>query len=613
VAVSPDGTRAYVTNLFGDSVSVINTASNSVAATITVGSNSFGVAVSPDGTRAYVTNRTGNSVSVINTTTNAVTGSPIPVGGGPFGVAVSPDGTRAYVTNSDSVSVINTASNTVTATITVGDGPAGVAVSPDGTRAYVTNFGSDAVSVINTASNTVTATITVGDEPVGVAVFPDGTRAYVTNNASGTVSVLALQPSAPRSVVATAGDSHLEVAWEVPAFTGGQPISSYTATASPGGETCTSSGATGCTISGLTNGTAYTATVTATNSIGTSAPSDPSAPVTPRAELTVSPATVAFADQRVGTTSSPQTVTVTNTGISVFRFATDAVSVSGAEPGAFGIDDGCSGTRIAAGESCTIDVRFSPTTAGTKTADLGFVSDAAFTPDRVRLSGTGVQPVFSASPDTVVFAAQTVGSTSPPQTVTVTNSGTADLRVPANAVMLAGTDPGAFAVDADGCSASNIAPGGICAVQVSFAPTVTGDLTASLVFTSDAPGSPHAVTLSGTGTAAPTPPPVGKQKQTLSAKLPKRIKRSGTTVITVRNARTNAGQRVRTIIRGGPVKAAAAGEVRYFTVIRGKKGKVSIRTYGYPNLKFKVTQKAPSTSDYKRFKRTAVYVRGTKR
>jgi YVTN family beta-propeller protein len=65
-------------------------------------------------------------------------------------VAVSIDGAQAYVTNvgGDTVSVIDTATNTVTDTITVGDGPNGVAVSPDGTLVYVSNFGDDTVSVI---------------------------------------------------------------------------------------------------------------------------------------------------------------------------------------------------------------------------------------------------------------------------------------------------------------------------------------------------------------------------------------------------------------------------------------------------------------------------------
>ena len=56
-----------------------------------------------------------------------------------------------------------------------------MAVTPDGTRAYVTDSNDDTVSVINTATNTVIATIPVGTSPGDVAVNPDGTRVYVTN------------------------------------------------------------------------------------------------------------------------------------------------------------------------------------------------------------------------------------------------------------------------------------------------------------------------------------------------------------------------------------------------------------------------------------------------
>jgi YVTN family beta-propeller protein len=71
-----------------------------ITATIGVGSLPQGVAVSPVGTRAYVTNTLSGSVSVINTATNHVTAT-IGVGSAPEEVAVSPDGTRAYVTNAD--------------------------------------------------------------------------------------------------------------------------------------------------------------------------------------------------------------------------------------------------------------------------------------------------------------------------------------------------------------------------------------------------------------------------------------------------------------------------------------------------------------------------------
>ena len=85
----------------------------------------------------------------------------------------------AYVANSDSntVSVIDTATNKVVATVGVGVNPSGVAVTPDGTHAYVANNGSNNVSVIDTASNTVVATVPVGVGPDGVAVTPDGKAA----------------------------------------------------------------------------------------------------------------------------------------------------------------------------------------------------------------------------------------------------------------------------------------------------------------------------------------------------------------------------------------------------------------------------------------------------
>ncbi|MSY45465.1 MAG: YncE family protein, partial [Actinobacteria bacterium] len=61
------------------------------------------------------------------------------------------------------------------------------------TKAYVTDFNTDTVSVINTATNTVSATITVGDGPYGVVITPDGTKAYVTNRRDGSVSVIKIK------------------------------------------------------------------------------------------------------------------------------------------------------------------------------------------------------------------------------------------------------------------------------------------------------------------------------------------------------------------------------------------------------------------------------------
>ena len=152
---------------------------------------------------AYITNTDSGTVSVLDTADNTVTAS-VAVGSGPGGVAVTPDGTRVYVTNraSDTVSVLDTADNTVIATVAVGDVPFGVAVTPDGTRVYVANDGSGTVSVLDTADNTVIATVAVGDVPFGVAVTPDGAFVYVANRNSNSVSVI---DTADNTVIATVG------------------------------------------------------------------------------------------------------------------------------------------------------------------------------------------------------------------------------------------------------------------------------------------------------------------------------------------------------------------------------------------------------------------------
>ena len=163
----------------------------SVVGTVSVGSGPYDVAVSPDGSRAYASDTIGNSVSVISTATNTVSAT-VSVGSSPLGVAVTPDGSRVYVTNTsdNSVSVISTATNTVSATVSVGSSPRYVAVTPDGSRVYVTNGSSHSVSVISTATNTVSATVSVGGYPFSVAVSPDGSRVYVTNVDDSSVSVI---------------------------------------------------------------------------------------------------------------------------------------------------------------------------------------------------------------------------------------------------------------------------------------------------------------------------------------------------------------------------------------------------------------------------------------
>ena len=123
----------------------------------------------------------------------------------------------------------------------------------------------------------------------------------------------ATAPGAPTGVSATAADTTATVTWSAPASNGGSAITAYTVTASPGGATCTDSmPPLSCTVTGLTNGQAYTFVVTATNAIGTSAPSSPSNSVTPAAPtpgaFQALPAPVRMADSRatVGDTDDEQ-------------------------------------------------------------------------------------------------------------------------------------------------------------------------------------------------------------------------------------------------------------------------------------------------------------------
>src|SRR5262249_57232572 len=87
--------NAYITNSGDNTVSVIDTATNTVVGSpITVGIEPWGVAVTPDGSKVYVTDLPSHHVSVIDTATNTVVRSPIPVGSQPYGVAVTPDGSK---------------------------------------------------------------------------------------------------------------------------------------------------------------------------------------------------------------------------------------------------------------------------------------------------------------------------------------------------------------------------------------------------------------------------------------------------------------------------------------------------------------------------------------
>ncbi|RMF84867.1 MAG: hypothetical protein D6736_18485 [Nitrospinota bacterium] len=173
-------------------VSVIDTTTNAVIATIDVGGGSHHAAISPDGKWVLVTVPSRGGIAVIAVATNTLAAF-IPTGKIANYVVVSPDGTRAYVSNKgeDTVSIIDLPAGKVRATIPVNAGPDHLALSPDGKQLYVTNALADTLSVIDTAMEKVVATLAVGEGPHGVDVTPDGARIFVANMGEGTVSAIA--------------------------------------------------------------------------------------------------------------------------------------------------------------------------------------------------------------------------------------------------------------------------------------------------------------------------------------------------------------------------------------------------------------------------------------
>ncbi|HEU4508850.1 MAG TPA: beta-propeller fold lactonase family protein [Pyrinomonadaceae bacterium] len=195
-------TRAYVTNNNDDTVSVIDTATNSVIATVPVGASPAGVAVTPNGRFAYVTNQLGNSVSVISALSNTVVAT-IPVQSFPKAIAMHHSGAFAYVTTSGSnISVIDTATNTVVNSISV-TFPVDLALSPTADLGYVTHSSVvNGVTVINTATNSVVTNIPLpADVTVTAAVSPDGAFVYVTCLTVGTGSKIAVIDTATNTLV----------------------------------------------------------------------------------------------------------------------------------------------------------------------------------------------------------------------------------------------------------------------------------------------------------------------------------------------------------------------------------------------------------------------------
>lgn len=227
---------------------------------------------------------------------------------------------------------------------------------------------------------------------------------------------------------------------------------------------------------------------------------------------TISPTSLSFGNQAENTTSTAQTVTLTNTGSTTLvitgiaalaasgNFDCTTASGSGNFPCSIPASGGC-GSTLAASSSCTIAVSFAPTTLGPLTSTLTIAGNMAANLT-MPLSGTGIAPpTFTVTPASLPFADTPVGSTSAALSVSVGNTGSSAINISSLSV----TAP--FAVYSNGITSGNgcgssVAAGYSCNILLSFTPTTAGSFSGTMTLVDDA--GTQTITLTGTGLAAPT-------------------------------------------------------------------------------------------------------------
>jgi YVTN family beta-propeller protein len=190
MAVGKAGNQVFVTNHDSGTVSVVNASTGTVTTVVHVGTFPSSVAIAPSGNQAYISVSAG--IAVLDTTTDRLVAT-IALPSQPIGVAFLPDGQTAYALDAPSnVSVIDTATNSVTATISGGFSFAsGIVASHSGTRVYVAVARS--LYVIDTASNTIVHKYYLAGFPTQLTLAPDGSRLYITESENPGLNALDLK------------------------------------------------------------------------------------------------------------------------------------------------------------------------------------------------------------------------------------------------------------------------------------------------------------------------------------------------------------------------------------------------------------------------------------
>ena len=306
-------------------------------------------------------------------------------------------------------------------------------------------------------------------------------------------------PGAPTGVSGTAGNAQVVVSWTAPASTGGSAITSYTVTSSVGGHTCTATApATTCTVTGLTNGIAYTFSVTASNASGTGPSSTPSS--------SVAPSTVPGAPTGVSGTAGNAQVVVSwtapaSTGGSAISSYTVSSSAAGYTCTATAPATTCTVTGLTNGTAYTFTVRASNATG----AGSASTASSAVTPSTVPSAPTGVSGTSGNGQVTVTWtAASANGATVTSYTATSNAGQSCTALVPATSCTISGLTNGTAytftvkATNVNGQGPASAVSSPVTPSTVPDAPTAVagtaGDGAVSLTWTAPADTGGSAIT-----------------------------------------------------------------------------------------------------------------------
>lgn len=248
-----------------------------------------------------------------------------------------------------------------------------------------------------------------------------------------------------------------------------------------------------------------------------------------RARASLAPASLTFPDTKVNTASGSQMVTLTNSGPGPIGIGPILVS-AGFSKSATGFPNTC-GSVLPQGQSCRIDINFTPTAVGPFSGTLMIIHDGFGAAQPVTLSGRGIAPIASLSSTSLTFGSQPYLTASPVQRVTLTNTGDANLVFKSTAFSFnrpdfITTDYSVPSTSFTCVGLSTLTPGQSCFVDVAFYPYTAGSIVGSLTFFHDAGAGTSTVNLSGTGlapVASASPAHLEFDKQPLGAPSPSQV------------------------------------------------------------------------------------------